>query len=341
MESGTSLPLSPSRVVDVIDRTFRIYRNNFVIFITLVALVTVPMALLQYFVQEHAADSDAAIRTFNFGGRTYTTSESTNLASESLVPLLLVQLLGIVLQVVVVGGLITVITSENFLGRRVSLGEAFALAKGRFATLLGALIIYGIIYFVIFFAVVLSGSICIIPFILLPVVGYFFLTNYFFLAPVLVLENVGAGFGLRRALELGKVRFWSVFGFVVALWIITAIINAAFGSTAGLLAFSSRYTDNLIGILLSTVIDVFIKPIMPIGLTLMYYNIRTRIEGLDLALLALGKPDARPSDIPSPAPEHTLMTRQDMGNIVLLVGGTVILCCGLTVLAGAIFSSIF
>jgi hypothetical protein len=39
-------PLVPRRLVEVIDRTFRIYRENFIAFIALVALVTVPVTLV-------------------------------------------------------------------------------------------------------------------------------------------------------------------------------------------------------------------------------------------------------------------------------------------------------
>jgi hypothetical protein len=64
----TSAVLSPGRVVDVIDRTFRIYRDNFVAFISLVAIVTVPATLIEYVLQE----AQKTTEVYTLGGRSYT-----------------------------------------------------------------------------------------------------------------------------------------------------------------------------------------------------------------------------------------------------------------------------
>ncbi|RPI96212.1 MAG: hypothetical protein EHM39_11055 [Chloroflexi bacterium] len=77
---------------------------------------------------------------------------------------------------------------------------------------------------------------------------------------------------------------------------------------------------------------------MPVGLTMMYYNIRTRVEGLDLALAAVDKPDPRPSDVVSPEPEYGWLTGRDLVNIVILTGLFVLIICGLAMLVGSLVS---
>ena len=42
---------------------------------------------------------------------------------------------------------------------------------------------------------------------------------------------------------------------------------------------------------MNTIIDVFIAPIWPVALTLLYYDTRVRVEGLDIALRTVNVPD--------------------------------------------------
>ena len=46
MENFGAPILAPSRVVEIVDRTFRIYRNHFLAFAGLVAVVILPLSLL-------------------------------------------------------------------------------------------------------------------------------------------------------------------------------------------------------------------------------------------------------------------------------------------------------
>jgi hypothetical protein len=176
----TSAVLSPGRVVDVIDRTFRIYRDNFVAFISLVAIVTVPATLIEYVLQE----AQKTTEVYTLGGRSYTVT-TTGSRSE----LVLVQLVFLLLEALIVYGFITCIASENYLGRRPSIGQAFRLLAGRLGSLLVGLIIFGVVFFVSAMAVLIAGMACVVPFLALPVVGYLFLAGYFFIIPVLVLEG--------------------------------------------------------------------------------------------------------------------------------------------------------
>ncbi|MFN8531639.1 MAG: hypothetical protein U0670_23795, partial [Anaerolineae bacterium] len=67
---------------------------------------------------------------------------------------------------------------------------------------------------------------------------------------------------------------------------------------------------------LSTLINIFILPITPIAMTFLYYDVRVRTEGLDLALQALG-PDARPESVRPPIPT-SLLVSEDYGKMLIL-----------------------
>ncbi|HVU14348.1 MAG TPA: hypothetical protein VHD90_23885, partial [Phototrophicaceae bacterium] len=85
----------------------------------------------------------------------------------------------------------------------------------------------------------------------------------------------------------------------------------------------------ILNTLATTVVGIFITPLLPIAMTLLYYDIRTRVEGLDLALAALDKPDARPSDLQSPS-AGPLLTSRDLVNMIVIgvVGAALVLVAG-------------
>jgi ABC-type sugar transport system permease subunit len=90
---------------------------------------------------------------------------------------------------------------------------------------------------------------------------------------------------------------------VLAIWLITTVIQLALGSAAGIVAFSTISDGNL-------------------------------------ALQAVDKADPRPSDVYSPDPEQRLLTARDLGNIVLLTVILVVLVVGLALLAGLAVNSL-
>jgi hypothetical protein len=78
-----------------------------------------------------------------------------------------------------------------------------------------------------------------------------------------------------------------IVGVWAAITVLSAIITAASPPPrSGLYSRSSLNILDLIPVIdtaLSTFISIFIVPMLPIGLTLLYYDTRTRYEGLDIA----------------------------------------------------------
>src|SRR5262249_16057057 len=86
---------------------------------------------------------------------------------------------------------------------------------------------------------------------------------------------------------------------------------------------------------LNTATQIFLTPVLPIGLTLLYHDTRNRLEGLDFALQALGRPDARPSDVASPELRLALNSR-DWLNIAIIVGVSI----AIVLIGGALIQSL-
>ncbi|WP_162909681.1 hypothetical protein [Aggregatilinea lenta] len=309
----TTLPLSASRdrVVDVIDRTFRVYRTNFLSYVLLFAIVLIPF----YFMQEAIANQDllsGATTWEEYYDRVDTQTRSLRALSG---------LYNIAL-LVVVYGLTTYMASEAYLGRKITPWRALRERGGRLWRLGLTWLLMGFVFGLSAILVVVIGVLCWIPFILLPVILYLWVSTYFFITQVMMLENIGVNYGVRRAIDLGKTHFWPVFGLVLGLGLISVVIEIAFGATS-LIVLSTETTASYP--LISLGLSILLGPLMPIGLTMMYYHYRTRYEGLDLALQASDVPDARPWHLLSPDVEHPLVTGQDILNMVILVAAFVVL----------------
>jgi hypothetical protein len=149
--------------------------------------------------------------------------------------------------------------------------------------------------------------------------------------PTITLERVGFLLGIRRAMVLAKQRFWRNFWFMIGILVIGWVIVIAFGQFTEFVLGSSTHGDTLI-MVIDLAIEIFTIPILPIGLTLMYYDTRIRVEGLDLALMTVESPDPRPSDVPSPVAAYAFLTGQDVRNMVILALGIFAIGCGLYLL---------
>jgi hypothetical protein len=319
MENPSMPMLAPSRVIDVVDRTFRIYRNHFLAFAGLVAVVILPFTLLVTAISSEPVTLEEED----------TWEEYWDEVQNRALTVGAISLLQQFLLAVVVNAAIAVIVSESFLGRNASIAEAFQRIGKRLLPLIGALILVAIVFIVLVFVVSMLTAFCIVPVVLIPVLLYYGLALYFYLVPVMVLENTSPSLGANRAQYLGRARFWPTLGFAFAIWLVTAVINIALGSAGGLVGTTSLEGAGTLATVISLATSIFITPIMPIGLTLMYLDARIRVEGLDFALQSVDSPEPRPSDVESPYPTERLFTGRDAANIVLLVLGVAAVGCSL------------
>lgn len=316
-------PLRPRRLVEVLDSTFRMYRRNFLTFIGVAAIVTVSVTLL-----ELATQTEQPVPEYPFG---YYESQPT---TETPV---WVSIVGVLLQLVVTGSVITYSASEINLGRKPSFIETFRKASRRFFPVTLGLIAIGIAFFLLgvlatLLLVYTAGSICLLmPMILLLSATYFLGCMSVYAIPTITLERVGFLLGIRRAMVLAKQRFWRNFWFVIGILVIWWVIDIVFGQFAKFVLGSTTDSDTLI-MVIDLAIEIFTIPMLPIGLTLMYYDTRIRVEGLDLAMMTVEAPDPRPSDVPSPVPAYAFLAGQDVRNIVILALGIFAIGCGFYVL---------
>ncbi|MBN1287791.1 MAG: hypothetical protein JXB47_20495 [Anaerolineae bacterium] len=322
--NSTFQPLSRYTIIEILDRTYRIYRNNFLPFVGLAALVMIPITIVNTLVTQSYETSRTA-SLFSYQDPDY---------GSTLGYLCIIGIILPVLQTVLLNGLLTYAASENHLGRKLSIEAIAGEGGGRLGRLaLGLFLFYlllgagGFVLYLLLGILRTIGLILFIPGLALLV--YAAICINAFLAPVLILEDVSAGSGLNRAFGLAKARFWSVFGLMIAIWLITFIISVAFATFLAWVMPQSGYQDgytwaDVLETVVTTIINIFLAPVLPVGLTLMYYDTRVRLEGLDIALEALDMPNPRPYDLTSP-PARSGLVGRDWLNMVILVGGVIVI----------------
>jgi hypothetical protein len=336
----SEIRLQPLTMGQILDRALRLYRNNFLKFLGVAALVQIPAALL-------------GLLPLGLGSL-----ENSSLANDPSLffPVMLASLGGILVVVVfsilwsqVGSAALTQLATDAYLSHPIGIGDAFRKIGRSWLTLVGAVL-----------RVTLT-SLGLFLFFVIPCVGWAAAVPGFglfiFLAtvvlpltiPVVVLERKSAGMAPRRAWELARQRFWWVFGFFLLLGIFSLlvvqgpnylVIWAVELLGAGVLSEPMRVALQTAS---NSLFGVLYFPIQIACVLLVYLDLRVRLEGLDLAFQAqnplpvhIGLPthvgaltqdgvttevDAVLRHAPNPPADSKLIVGSEWGNFVAITIG--------------------
>jgi hypothetical protein len=176
--------------------------------------------------------------------------------------------------------------------------------------------------------------------------------------PVVVLEKQGALDSIRRAWDLARRRFWPVLGMIFVLYLFSllivngpaAIVNAILTQVA--ISFGDMTTalviSTIIQSLVSLVFVLLYYPLQMTAFTLIYFDLRVRTEGFDIALLTMNDSEpmdaSRVSQVPVPQSNERQITSPELGNFAILTlgaFGSCILFYSVIMAAAIFFSSMF
>lgn len=323
MENQALLTLRPLRLGELLDRAIRLYRANFLTFIGIIAVVYVPLMVLQ------TAATTLLTSSMLTG---FSTPDEIFTNSAYWIGMLSTIVLGLVQFVLVQGiatGALTRAVADNYLGKKTGILDAYRGIGKSWLTLIGALLFLGILLIGLFI------------WWLVPCIGWFTGLGMllFILAavnplvpPAVVLENQGAIEAVRRAWSLARRRFWPVLGYIFVLYLFSLIVvNGPAGIANLLLAgvFQSLgdpttqlVLTSIIQGLVSLVFVLIYYPLQMTAFTLIYFDLRVRTEGFDLALLTMEASDS--TDIsetmaaPVPQTNERLITGPELGNFAIL-----------------------
>lgn len=271
--------LQPMGFMDILDVLFNIYRNHFQMILGICAV---------YFALALGVNLFIDISTFFF--------ESSSGGNLTIMINPVADWITNIVGLFPIGALLFA-GAQIYLGREITAGAAFGRVTHRFLSYLGSFLLW--ILVVGLLAITVIG----IPF------AIYFMARWSFYAQAVLIEGTSATRALRRSSELVKGTWWRVFGIVLAIFLLSFMIQTVlqfsllflFGFTemisgeGGTLEmfermFSPKLTawDNLAAYIIQSCINFFVSslvlPLVPIGITLLYFDLRVRKEGFGTEL---------------------------------------------------------
>lgn len=271
-------PLKPMGLGDILDTVFRLYRNNFLTFIGVVALIQIPLILLQIAVNTGLSRGVArdflllqeALISFDPRFDSWTDLPLGNLVLYFMVTILVALFEGIIAQQIINGALANAV-SRRYLRQPVSITSAYGFGGSRIFSLIIAgllvslliitfsLIVVGIFGLGVVLVAGLTSTqgggdagavlttfvgflsfLAIFALIMLIIIGAAIL--FLFVTQVVVLEGHGPIAAMRRSLHLVRSSFWRVVGTVVAVYLMVQVI-ALIPTTAAGLGIGAVFND--------------------------------------------------------------------------------------------------
>ena len=299
-----TLDLRPLTLGELLDRSFRLFRRHFSLFVGLMAVPSVLVLLVNVallIVPELAPAADvadegpdaAALATALVGG----------------VLIFFLAVLYLVAYMVTLGAT-TIAVSELYLDRSPTIASAYSHVQGHIGSLILLMILLGLRLVGVFLATMT-------PFVLLAIMVAFtggvgsavgaglvvlglvpamlaafaFSLRYSVAVPALVLEPITANGAVRRSVFLVRENFWRTAILVVFATIIATAANLIFQMPFHIGAFATgpdsaaSFWWQLAGSISGAVGGAVTGPLMIVALAVLYYDLRIRKEGLDVEIM--------------------------------------------------------
>jgi len=314
--------LRPLTLGELLDRTFRLYRNHFWLFVGIMAIpsaFTIPFSVLFFSFQTAALVPGAP-------------PAPKAVFSLILFALIFLCVFGAVYSISI--GATTYAVSESYMGQKITVRGAYGKVRGFFWRIIGVMVVavlrtYGMLLLmgigmgVIVFAlagtiavigrggaprpftlviVALLGLIIVLAYISWIVFGILWGLRYAVSIPALLLERLGALAALRRSVQLTRGRRWplllAIFLCTMIAYVGIIVFQGPFFVVMMLTARSGHFPEWLgyASGMSSAVGSAITGPVLLIALVLSYYDTRIRKEAFDLQFMMSAL------DQPAPAP---------------------------------------
>jgi hypothetical protein len=291
----STLDLRPLSIGELLDRTFSLYRRNFLLFIGISAIPHLMVLALQLM--------QIAFTTTMFPVVPPTTTEfqaaSPNFSMGGVLSVVGFAIVGFIIYVIAYlfaqGGTVFAV-SELYLGRTTTIGQSLGRVRGELLSL----------FFVIFFSLLATG----VAFLFLIVPGIYVACRLCVCIPAALLENLGPFDSLDRSFKLTKDNagraFLILLLYVVILYaalflfdlpFIFAIQSAA--HNPGMLRMWTALMQ--VGNFFS---NVLITPVLTIASAIFYFDLRVRKEAFDLQMMM----NPLAGGVPAPRNAATLLS---------------------------------
>ncbi len=340
MTANETLQLQPLGLGALLDRAIRLYRQNFVKFVGIIAIMQIPVTILQLISSLISVQGlDSALQaSAPLSGNPLDAFGPGYFIGLGLT--LVVALLSFFLIQGVATACLARAVTDSYVGNPAGILESYQRLGRSWISLVAALLLASLL------------SLVLIVYMLIPCLGWLtgpglltFLWAVLIpvIAPIIVIEKKGARDAILRAWNLTRRRFWWMIGFILILYLFAQIViggpsflvsfisqsllpEAANAGNAGLLLSIQALVQALITMFFS----LLYLPLQQACITLVYFDLRVRFEGLDLVLLAHEAAGSQElaEEIASSAPDGSsqdILTWNEAGYFVLLSAGLLVI----------------
>ncbi len=257
----TGLRFRPMGVGDLLDETINLYRRNFLLFVSIGALLLVPISAVQVIL----------LPTGRFPTGSGVFSVAAFLVTVDLLANLFV--LAATIQA----------ASSICLGEAVTVRSAYSRASQRLFPLLGLGFLYTLV------VTLLSVTIVGIPF------AVYLAVSWGMAYPILILEATGIRHAFGRSRMLTRGSWWRTFGIILLVLLFVSVLQSIFSVPVGVLAvlLAGFHLQGPIATVVfaaeqafGTAGTVLIGPVTACAWVLTYFDLRVRKEGFDLEMEA-------------------------------------------------------
>lgn len=301
---SASTLLRPMTVGDILDQAIRLYRKNFVTLVGIVAIVSVPLLLINVVAALFLLQNSP----FNQGvsGESFSSPDPLPFVAWILVTII-TAIVGAVAGVFEIAAL-AVVVSERYLGNATTIRQAYGRVLKRWLSLFMVIIIIGLIDFALFTFLLLPtfgfgllgaglggpnlggalaafGILCACLGFIPALLALIYLNiHWLFAIQAIVLENQNSTGGMRRSWRLVRGSFWRVLGiaFIISIIVLFFTLGPTYLFAVVSLAFPSVVLSTVVNTIVTTTLQILISPIQLAALTLLYYDLRIRKEGFDI-----------------------------------------------------------
>lgn len=301
--------LRPMGIGDVFDTTFRLYRENFGLFIATTAIVLVPILIVGIlFVGVAALTSLSGVFSAP-AGAPISSSQFGSVAAFGLAAVA-AGIVAVVAFAAMYLALVVVI-SQRYLGRPVTIGAAYRTGLRRVLALIVAYLWAAIRIVVLVGVVVAIAAILfnanLTPLGVLVAIASVALFIYLFyvwqlMPQAIVLENVGGIGASKRSRQLIKGYWWKTFGITIMLAILTNIIDSIPSAVASSVISSVTGSSDASAVangIITLVMFIVTQPLGAAVLTLLFYDLKIRKEAFDLEVMAQASGAMPPAEYPA------------------------------------------
>lgn len=278
------LDLRPLSLGEILDRTFTLYRRNFLLFLGVAALPHLLVLVLNL-------SQTIVLPTV---GRQAPTANSQLYAGGALgIVALVARLLAYMFSQ---GGTVYVV-SELYLGRPIGIGQSFGRLRGELGNLFGVLFLNGLLVFgapvACFIGAVVGGApaLVLLGFVLLIFPGFYFACRLLVCVPAALLENIGPRTSLERSFTLTKDNALRAF-IIYVLYLILLYAASGLLSWPFIFGVASAQKDPVMlrsWLSLTQVgafaAEVLVSPVLTIAAAVYYFDLRVRKEAFDLQFM--------------------------------------------------------